>query len=69
MIVVAKKDLTKEIAEEIDVLDDMLATLIDLLKQKRIITEEEWEKHIRETIAKNSELKKYRDIQFKKPRI
>jgi hypothetical protein len=66
---VAKKDLTKEIAEEIDVLDDMLATLIDLLKQKRIITEEEWEKHIRETIAKNSELKKYRDIQFKKPRI
>jgi hypothetical protein len=66
---VAKKDLTKEIAEEIDVLDDMLATLIDLLKQKRIITEEEGEKHIRETIAKNSELKKYRDIQFKKPRI
>lgn len=63
-----KKNLTKEIAEEVDVLDDMLNALIELLKQKGLITEEEWEKHIRETIAENSKLKKYRDVQFKKRR-
>jgi len=39
-----------ETTEEIDLLDDMLSSLVDLLIEKGIITEEEYEKRIKEKV-------------------
>ena len=61
----SEKDMTKEIAEELDALDGMLSALVELLEEKGIITEQEWENKIRTKIHKNDKtLMSYRDIQF-----
>jgi len=59
-----KKNLTKEIAEELDTLDMMLSSLVEVLEKKGILTEDEWEKQIKANIEKNAGRTKYRDIQF-----
>lgn len=38
----------QELAEEIDLLDTMLSSLIELLEEKGIVTQDEWEKRIKE---------------------
>jgi len=40
----------REVTEEIDLLDDMLSSLVDLLIEKGVITEEEYEKRIKEKV-------------------
>jgi len=60
----SKKDLTKEIAQELDVFDNMLSALVELLEEKGIITQEEWERKTKAKITKARGLPKYRDIQF-----
>jgi len=46
-----KKAKTKsEISEEIDLLDTMLSSLVELLEEKGIITQEEYEKRIKEKV-------------------
>ena len=46
-----KKDKVKrETTEEIDLLDTMLSSLVELLEEKGIITEEEYERRIKEKI-------------------
>lgn len=40
----------REPTEEIDLLDDMLSSLVDLLIEKGIITEDEYEKRIKEKV-------------------
>jgi hypothetical protein len=40
----------REPTEEIDLLDDMLSSLVDLLIEKGVITEEEYEKRIKEKV-------------------
>lgn len=61
-----KKDLTKEIAEELDTFDDLLSALVELLEEKGIFTEEEWENKIRSKIHKRiNNVMSYREIQFK----
>lgn len=40
----------REPTEEIDLLDDMLSSLVDLLIEKGIITEEEYEKRIKQKV-------------------
>lgn len=40
----------RELEEEIDLLDDMLASLVEVLEDKGIITQEEWEKKIKQRI-------------------
>jgi hypothetical protein len=40
----------RAVTEEIDLLDDMLSSLVDLLIEKDIITEEEYEKRIKEKV-------------------
>jgi DNA-binding HxlR family transcriptional regulator len=40
----------KELEEEIDLLDTMLSSVVDLLIEKGIITEEEYEKRIKEKV-------------------
>lgn len=61
-----KKNLTHELAEELDSLDMMLSSLVEVLEQKGILTEGEWEKQIKANIEKNMGKTKYRDIQFSK---
>ena len=59
-----KKDSIKELGIEIDILDHMLAALVETLEEKGIMTNEEWEKKIKakiETTAKTT--KSFREIE------
>ena len=42
-----KKNKIRELAEELDLMDDMLTSLVDILEEKGVITHEEWEIRIR----------------------
>jgi len=44
------KGIKRDLAEEIDLLDTMLSSLVELLEEKGIITQEEWEKRIKERV-------------------
>ena len=57
-----RKNLTKELAHELDVFDSMLSSLVELLEEKGILTQEEWEKKIKSKIGEK--VKSYREIQF-----
>lgn len=46
----SKNKIKREATEEIDLLDDMLSSLVDLLIEKGIITEEEYEKRIKQRV-------------------
>jgi len=59
----SKKDLTKEIALELDTLDTMLSSLVELLEEKGIVKHDEWERRIQEKIEHKTK-KSYRNIQF-----
>jgi DNA-binding HxlR family transcriptional regulator len=61
-----KKNLTREIADELDILDDMLSTLVELLENKGIITQEEYENSLRMKIEQKAKKKSFRDVQFGK---
>ncbi len=59
-----KKDRIKELAFDIDILDHMVAALVDVLEKKGILTSEEWEKEIKakiETAAKTTQ--SFRDVE------
>ena len=43
-----KANVKRELAEEIDHLDTMLSSLVELLEEKGILTQSEWEKRIKE---------------------
>jgi len=45
-----KAKVKRETGEEIDLLDTMLSSLVELLEEKNIITEEEYEKKIKEKV-------------------
>ena len=45
-----KKKPEREATQEIDLLDDMLSSLVDLLVEKGVITEEEYEKRIKQRV-------------------
>ncbi len=60
----AKKDSVKELAEELDVFDCMLTALVELLEEKGIITQKEWEERIHIKLEKAPKTS-YRSIQFK----
>jgi hypothetical protein len=47
----AKNKPKRELAEEIDLLDTMLSSLVELLEEKGILTQEEWEKRAKERIT------------------
>jgi hypothetical protein len=53
-----KAKVERETTEEIDLLDDMLSSLVDLLIEKGILTEEEYEKRIKEKVNINRKTKK-----------
>lgn len=58
-----KKDLVKELAEEIDVFDHMLSALVEVLEEKGIMTQEEWEERIRSKLDKKLRSLSYRDVE------
>ena len=45
------KGIKRDLAEEIDLLDTMLSSLVELLEEKGIVTQEEWEKRIKEHVT------------------
>jgi hypothetical protein len=55
------KSKTRAIEEEIDLLDDMLTSLVALLEDKGIVTQEEWEKKIKQRIEAKPSIS-FRDI-------
>lgn len=57
-----KKDTTRELAEELDLMDDMLTSLVELLEEKGVITHEEWEEKIRRRIESRPS-KSIRDLE------
>jgi len=59
-----RKDMTKELAEELDVFDDMLTALVEVLEDKGVLTQEEWEEKIKSKIEKRTESASYRDLRF-----
>jgi DNA-binding HxlR family transcriptional regulator len=56
------KDSLKELAQEIDVLDKMLSSLVEVLEEKGILTQEEWEDKVKVKIKGKKNLKSFRDI-------
>ncbi len=42
-----KKDRIKELALELDMVDHMIAALVDILEKKGVLTSEEWEKEVK----------------------
>jgi ElaB/YqjD/DUF883 family membrane-anchored ribosome-binding protein len=55
-----KRDSVKELATEIDVLDHMLTALVEVLEEKGVLTQEEWEQKIKAKIEKV--VQNYRDL-------
>jgi hypothetical protein len=45
-----KAKINREPLEEIDLLDDMLSSLVDLLIDKDIITEDEYERRVKQKV-------------------
>ena len=44
------KKTEKELAEEIDLLSAMLESLVQLLEEKGVLTQQEWEKKIKKKV-------------------
>lgn len=42
------EDVKRDLSEEVDLLDTMLSSLVELLEEKGIVTQNEWEKRIKE---------------------
>ena len=47
----AKNKPQRELAEEVDLLDTMLSSLVELLEEKGVLTREEWEKRIKQRVT------------------
>lgn len=59
-----KKDRIKELALELDMVDHMIAALVDVLEKKGVLTSEEWEKEVKakvENAAKTTQ--SFREIE------
>jgi predicted DNA-binding transcriptional regulator len=59
-----KRDRIKELALELDILDHMIAALVDVLERKGVLTSEEWEKEVKakvENAAKTTQ--SFREIE------
>jgi len=56
-----KRNSVKELADEIDVLDHMLTSLVEVLEEKGVLTQEEWEQKIKAKIDRVTQ--SYRDLE------
>ncbi|MEM3709910.1 MAG: hypothetical protein QXL46_03280 [Nitrososphaerales archaeon] len=57
-----KSDSIKEMAEELDVFDEMISALVELLEEKGLIKYEEWEERIRKRVEGRKGLKSYKEV-------
>lgn len=57
------KKIERKKMEEIDLLDNMLTSLVDLLEEKGILTHEEWNAKIRQKIESTKKLVSFRDLE------
>ncbi|NLD66832.1 MAG: hypothetical protein GX648_09715 [Crenarchaeota archaeon] len=46
----SKNKTKQELEEEVDLLSNMLESLVDLLEKKGVLTQAEWEKQIKENV-------------------
>jgi len=58
----SKSTSLRELAEEIDVLDEMLSALVEVLEEKGILTQEDCEKKIKAKLEKNKGKTSFRDL-------
>jgi lipoate-protein ligase A len=56
-----KRNSVKELADEIDVIDHMLTSLVEVLEEKGVLTQEEWEQKIKTKIERVTQ--SYRDLE------
>jgi hypothetical protein len=47
----AKNKSKRELEEEIDLLDTMLSSLVELLEEKGLLTQTEWEKRVKKRVS------------------
>jgi hypothetical protein len=40
-----------ELEEEVDLLDTMLSSLVEILEEKKVLTQEEYEKRVKERVS------------------
>lgn len=59
-----ERELIRDLANEIDVFDDMLTSLVEVLEEKGILTQEEWENKIKAKVEERTKSKSYRELQF-----
>ena len=45
-----KNKIKRDLASEVDLLDTMLTSLVELLEEKGLVTQKEWEKRIKENV-------------------
>lgn len=58
------RDLVRDLASELDIFDDMLSSLVEVLEEKGVLKQEEWESKIKSKVKERAESKSYREIQF-----
>ena len=56
------KDQLRDLAEEMDVFDDMLSALVELLEEKGVLTQEEWEERMKKKNEESKGKTKFRDL-------
>ncbi len=49
--------------KDIDILSDMITSVVDLLVEKGIITQEEYETKVKERLEKSATLTKFEDLE------
>jgi hypothetical protein len=52
----------KEALEEIDLLDNMLSALVEVLEEKGVLTQDEWEKKIKDKLQSKASLTSFREL-------
>ena len=45
------KGVKRDLSEEVDLLDTMLSSLVEILEEKGVVSQEEWEKRIKERVT------------------
>jgi hypothetical protein len=58
----SKSTSLRELAEEIDVLDEMLSAMAEILEEKGILTQDEWEKRIKAKLEEGKGKISFRDL-------
>jgi hypothetical protein len=51
------------VSEDLEILDDMLTSLVDLLVEKGIITQEEYEAKVRTALEESAGLTRFEDLE------